>query len=61
VRYTATMVKLCNDTIVKSAEDKRLYRGLQFNNDLKVMLISDPSTDKAAASLDVNIGKCMMR
>ncbi|KAF4527050.1 hypothetical protein B566_EDAN001599 [Ephemera danica] len=50
------MVKHQVDSVVKSAEDKRLYRGLQLNNDLKVMLISDPSTDKAAAALDVNIG-----
>lgn len=42
--------------IEKSASDKRSYQGLKLPNGLKVMLISDPSTDKAAASLDVNVG-----
>lgn len=50
-------VKKRVDNIVKSVEDKRLYRGVQFDNDLKVLLISDPTTDKSAAALDVNIGK----
>lgn len=49
-------VKKRVDNIIKSVEDKRLYRGVQFNNDLKVLLISDPTTDKSAAALDVNIG-----
>jgi ATP/ADP translocase len=43
--------------IIKSAEDKRLYRCLELQNDMKVLLISDSSTDKSAASLDVNVGK----
>ncbi|VVC86828.1 unnamed protein product [Leptidea sinapis] len=42
--------------IVKSQEDKREYRGLELANRLKVLLVSDPSTDKSAAALDVNIG-----
>lgn len=50
-------VKKRVDNIIKSVEDKRLYRGVQFDNDLKVLLISDPTTDKSAAALDVNIGK----
>lgn len=44
------------DNIAKSAEDKRTYRGLVLENNMKVLLISDPTTDKSAASLDVNIG-----
>ncbi|XP_078482329.1 insulin-degrading enzyme [Ciona intestinalis] len=45
-----------HDGIVKSDSDKREYRGLQLNNGLKIMLISDPKTDKSAASMDVNVG-----
>lgn len=44
------------NNIAKSASDCRQYRGLELSNKLKVMLISDPLTDKAAASIDVNIG-----
>ncbi|CAH2222526.1 jg5093 [Pararge aegeria aegeria] len=49
------VVKRYND-IVKSQEDKREYRGLQLPNHMKVLLVSDPTTDKSAAALDVNIG-----
>ncbi|KAL5021570.1 hypothetical protein ScPMuIL_000725 [Solemya velum] len=42
--------------VIKSAEDKRHYRGLQLNNGMTVMLISDPDTDKSSASMDINIG-----
>ncbi|CAK1587423.1 unnamed protein product [Parnassius mnemosyne] len=44
------------DNIVKSQEDKREYRGLQLTNNLKVLLVSDPNTDKSAAAMDVNVG-----
>ncbi|XP_033214183.1 insulin-degrading enzyme isoform X2 [Belonocnema kinseyi] len=44
------------DNIVKSTNDKRDYRGLILNNQMKVLIISDPTTDKSAASLDVNVG-----
>lgn len=57
--YATTMkgVKRCVNDIIKSAEDKRLYRCLELQNDMKVLLISDSSTDKAAASLDIKVGK----
>ncbi|KAJ8025523.1 Insulin-degrading enzyme [Holothuria leucospilota] len=42
--------------IIKSAEDKRSYRGLELDNGMKVLLVSDPSTEKAAAAMDVHIG-----
>ncbi|XP_068625858.1 insulin-degrading enzyme [Battus philenor] len=44
------------DDIVKSREDKREYRGLELKNHLKVLLVSDPTTDKSAAAMDVNVG-----
>lgn len=42
--------------IVKSESDKRLYRFLTLPNQLKVLLVSDSQTDKAAACLAVEIG-----
>lgn len=53
----ATQVKHAFKDIVKSAQDKRAYRGLELQNGMKVLLISDPETDKSSASIDVNIGK----
>ncbi|XP_059056588.1 insulin-degrading enzyme [Achroia grisella] len=44
------------EDIVKSQEDKRVYRGLVLSNRLKVLLVSDPTTDKSAAAIDVNVG-----
>uniref|UniRef100_A0A6A7G139 Insulin-degrading enzyme n=1 Tax=Hirondellea gigas TaxID=1518452 RepID=A0A6A7G139_9CRUS len=44
------------DNIVRSCEDRRLYRYLKLENSLTALLISDPETDKSAASLDVHVG-----
>ena len=41
---------------VKSESDTRDYRYLQLDNRLRVLLISDPDTETAAASLDVAVG-----
>lgn len=49
-------VKKRHENIIKSSEDKRDYRGLELSNGMKVILVSDPSTDKSAAALSVNIG-----
>lgn len=43
-------------SVQKSENDKRQYRYLVLSNQLKVLLISDPETEKSAASLDVQIG-----
>lgn len=43
-------------TVQKSENDKRDYRYLILPNQLKVLLISDPETEKSAASLDVHVG-----
>ena len=40
----------------KSDKDKREYRYLVLENQLRVLLISDPVTEKSAAALDVNVG-----
>ncbi|XP_026133795.1 insulin-degrading enzyme isoform X3 [Carassius auratus] len=49
-------VKRVVSDIIRSPEDKREYRGLEFTNGLKAILISDPTTDKSSAALDVHIG-----
>jgi hypothetical protein len=44
------------DNVIKSSQDNRLYRGLLLDNGLKCLVISDPTTDRSAASLDVHAG-----
>ncbi len=43
-------------TIDKPARDDRQYQFVTLPNALRVLLISDPDTDKAAASLDIHVG-----
>lgn len=45
-----------NDAILRSEKDNRLYRGLELNNGMKILLVSDAETDKSSAAMDVNIG-----
>ena len=40
----------------KSANDAMEYAALVLPNEMKVLLVSDPSTDKAAAALTVSVG-----
>ncbi|XP_063194489.1 insulin-degrading enzyme [Chroicocephalus ridibundus] len=49
-------IKRITNEIIKSPEDKREYRGLELANGIKALLISDPTTDKSSAALDVHIG-----
>lgn len=42
--------------IIQSPEDGRSYRYVELDNGLRLLLVSDPKTDVAAASLDVNVG-----
>lgn len=44
------------ENIIKPEQDSRAYRGLLLDNGLKCLLISDPNTDRAAASVDVHAG-----
>ena len=44
------------ETLIKSPNDRREYAAITLPNQLRVVLISDPATDKAAASLNVNVG-----
>lgn len=55
------LCELCTLPVVASTTDKlenmfRLYRGLELENGMKVLLISDPTTDKSAAAMDVHVG-----
>lgn len=43
-------------TPIKSESDDRHYRGIILPNKLQVLLVSDPTTDKAAAGMDVLVG-----
>ena len=43
-------------TLVKSPNDTTEYEALVFPNKMKVLLVSDPTTDKAAAALSVAVG-----
>lgn len=36
--------------------DDRSYRVIKLANQLEVLLIHDPTTNKAAAAMDVNVG-----
>ena len=42
--------------ISKSSNDDRKYQYLRLANGMKVLLISDPSAEKSAASIDVSVG-----
>lgn len=45
-----------NQPIITSPYDTREYRALTLDNGLQVLLVSDPQTEKAAASLAVGVG-----
>jgi len=49
-------VPLIGEQPVKSPNDDYQYRLLTLPNDMEVLLISDPATAKAAASLDIAVG-----
>ncbi|KAL3863624.1 hypothetical protein ACJMK2_005374 [Sinanodonta woodiana] len=49
-------VVLEDGKIIKSSRDDRTYRALELTNGMRVLLVSDPSTDKSSAAMDVNIG-----
>ena len=51
-----TGVKLVVNDVIKSDGDKRLYRGMELDNEMLVLLISDSTTDKSSAAMDVHIG-----
>lgn len=52
----ARLERIPHEAIIKPNNDTRKYRGLVLPNQLKVILVSDPETDKSAASLNVSVG-----
>ncbi|AFP30314.1 insulinase family protein [Marinobacter sp. BSs20148] len=52
----ASSFSLAAQELTKSPNDANLYRYLQLDNGLRVLLVSDKSADKAAASLNVAVG-----
>jgi len=40
--------------------DNRKYRALKLKNEMKILIISDPNTDKSAAAMNVHIGNQML-
>ncbi|GAB0095724.1 Insulin-degrading enzyme [Sergentomyia squamirostris] len=44
------------DNITKSPEDNREYRGLLLSNEMKVLLVSDTTTERSAAAMAVDVG-----
>jgi insulysin len=49
-------VALASQSPLKSPNDDNLYRYVQLDNQLRVLLISAPDSDKAAASMNVAVG-----
>ena len=47
--------KLSNNIEIPCVDDRE-YKTLVLENDLQVLLVSDPSTDKGSAAMDVNVG-----
>ena len=44
------------DSVEKSSLDNRSYRVIRLPNKLEALLVHDPDTDKASASVNVNVG-----
>ncbi|GLQ29816.1 insulinase family protein [Litoribrevibacter albus] len=44
------------NVVIQPDTDKKSYQYIELPNKLRVLLISDPATDKAAAALDVHVG-----
>jgi protease-3 len=52
----ANQVQQTQAAVIKSPNDNRQYKVITLPNQLEVMLVSDPSTEKSAASLSVGVG-----
>lgn len=51
-----TKVRRIADDLEKPDLDDRSYRVIELPNKLEALLVHDPQTDKASASLNVNVG-----
>lgn len=55
-RVGAVSSSAVNVEVAKSAIDEREYKALTLTNGMRVLLISDPSSVRSAAALDVHVG-----
>ena len=53
---SSDLIKSAEYDVIKSANDTRNYGVLELANGMRVLLISDPETDKSSAALDVHVG-----
>ncbi|KAI1982444.1 metalloprotease [Ophidiomyces ophidiicola] len=51
-----TLVERVADNVEKPVVDDRSYRVIKLANKLEALLVHDPNTDKASASVNVNVG-----
>ncbi|KAI1918430.1 metalloprotease [Ophidiomyces ophidiicola] len=51
-----TLVERVADNVEKPVVDDRSYRVIRLANKLEALLVHDPNTDKASASVNVNVG-----
>jgi insulysin len=49
-------VERITDSLEAPSLDDRSYRVIRLQNELEALLVHDAETDKASASLDVNVG-----
>lgn len=45
--------------IIKSESDKKLYRYIILENQMRCLLLEDPEAERSAASLDVRVGSAL--
>lgn len=53
-------IESLTDDIIKSDTDKKSYRALKLKNEMKILIINDPDTDKSAAAMNVHIGQLQL-
>lgn len=53
---TMALIERLADKLEKPALDDRSYRVVRLANKLEALLVHDPDTDKASASVNVNVG-----
>jgi len=51
-----TPIERITDKLQTSSLDNRSYRAIRLPNQLEALLVHDPETDKASASVNVNVG-----
>ena len=56
VTETSTSKNAVAGKVIKSPNDERQYRVVTLDNNIEIMLVSDPNTDKSATALSVGVG-----